>query len=53
VISRTWPATDQRPVIGGDLVEALTALKNEDGYCHLVGVRTDNTGSAGQRSWPG
>jgi dihydrofolate reductase len=36
VISRTWPATDQRPVIGGDLVEALTALKNEEGDADIL-----------------
>jgi dihydrofolate reductase len=36
VISRTWPATDQRPVIGGDLAEALTALKNEEGDADIL-----------------
>jgi dihydrofolate reductase len=36
VISRTWPATDQRPVIGGDLAEALTALKNEEGGADIL-----------------
>ena len=36
VISRIWPATDQRPVIGGDLAEALTALKNEEGDADIL-----------------
>jgi len=36
VISRSWPTTDRRPVISGDLTKALTALKQEAGDADIV-----------------
>jgi len=41
-LSTTWQATDDRPVLSGDLVAALTALKAENGSDILLacGPRT-------------
>ena len=36
VISRTWTSTEERPVIGGDVVAALQQLKNEPGDADIV-----------------
>lgn len=36
VISRTWPATDERPVINGDLVAGLQHLKAQDGDADIL-----------------
>jgi dihydrofolate reductase len=36
VISRTWSATDERPVISGDLTAELRALKDRDGDADIL-----------------
>jgi dihydrofolate reductase len=36
VISRTWSATDERPVISGDLTADLRALKESDGDADIL-----------------
>ena len=35
-ISRTWPATDERPVINGDLVAGLQHLKAQEGEADIL-----------------